>query len=89
MRTDSAYYGHDVAAAARRGGARSSVTVQMNPTVVKAIWGIEESAWVPTRYPNANWDEDEQRLVSDAEVAEDPFFTAFRSRPKPTTSALG
>ena len=54
----------------------------MNPTVVKAISGIEESAWVPIHYPNAIWDEDEQRLVSDAEVAEVPFFTAFTSRRK-------
>ena len=40
-----------------------------------------ESAWVPIHYPNAIWDEDEQRLVSDAEVAE-VAFTAFTSRRK-------
>jgi len=79
VRADSAYYGHDVIAAARRGGARFSITSRMNPTVVKAISGIKESAWVPIHYPNAIWDEDEQRLVSDAEVAEVPF-TAFTSR---------
>jgi Transposase DDE domain group 1 len=82
VRADSAYYGHDVVAAARRGGARFSVTVRMNPAVVKAISEIPESAWVPIHYPNAIWDEDEQRLVSDAEVAEVPYFTAFTSRPK-------
>jgi hypothetical protein len=80
MRADSAYYTHDVVAAARRGGARFSITARMNPTVLKAISGIEESAWTPIHYPNAIWDEDEQRLVSDAEVAEVPF-TAFTSRP--------
>jgi len=79
VRADSAYYGHDVIAAARRGGARFSITARMNPTVVKAISGIFESAWTPIHYPNAIWDEDEQRLVSDAEVAEVPF-TAFTSR---------
>jgi hypothetical protein len=79
VRADSAYYGHDVIAAARRGGARFSITARMNPTVVKAISGIEESSWVPIHYPNAIWDDDEQRLVSDAEVAEVPF-TAFTSR---------
>src|SRR5450759_1360279 len=79
VRADSAYYGHDVVAAARRGGARFSITVRMNPTVVKAISEIEEPASVPIHYPNAIWDEDEQRLVSDAEVAEIPF-TAFTSR---------
>jgi hypothetical protein len=79
VRADSAYYGHDVIAAARRGGARFSITARMNHTVLKAISDIEESAWVPIHYPNAIWDEDEQRLVSDAEVAEVPF-TAFTSR---------
>jgi len=81
VRADSAYYGHDVIAAARRGGARFSITARINPTVVKAISGIAESAWIPIHYPNAIWDEDEQRLVSDAEVAEVPF-TAFTSRRK-------
>jgi len=79
VRADSAYYGHDVIAAARRGGARFSITARMNPTVVKAISGIPESAWTPIHYPNAIWDEGEQRLVSDAEVAE-VHFTAFTSR---------
>jgi len=79
VRADSAYYGHDVIAAARRGGARFSITARMNPTVVTAISGIKESAWVPIHYPNAIWDEDEQRLVSDAEVAE-VAFAAFTSR---------
>jgi hypothetical protein len=51
----------------------------MNSLVLKAISGIQESAWTPIRYPNAIWDDDEQRLVSDAEVAEVPF-TAFTSR---------
>ncbi|NMM25028.1 MAG: IS1380 family transposase [Phycicoccus sp.] len=79
VRADSAYYGHDVIAAARRGGARFSVTARMNHTVVKAISQIEESAWVPIHYPNAIWDSGEQRFISDAQVAEVPF-TAFTSR---------
>ena len=79
VRADSAYYTHDVIAAARRGGARFSVTARMNHTVVKAISEIEESAWTPIHYPNAIWDHDEQRFISDAQVAEVPF-TAFTSR---------
>jgi hypothetical protein len=81
VRADSAYYTHDVIAAARRGGARFSITARMNRPVLEAISAIEESAWTPIRYPNAIWDEDEQRFISDAEVAEVPF-TAFTSRPK-------
>jgi Transposase DDE domain group 1 len=81
LRADSAYYGHKVVAAARRGGARFSITVRMDCAVTKAISGIPESAWTPIKYPNAIWDEDEQRFISDAEVAEVPF-TAFTSRRK-------
>jgi len=71
-----------VVAAARRAGAKVSITARMNPAVLRAISAIDdETAWIPIQYPNAIWDEDEQRLVSDAEVAEIPF-TAFTSRTK-------
>ena len=79
VRADSAYYGRDVVAAAPRGGARFSVTARMNPAVLRAISSIAESAWTPIRYPNAIWDEEQQRLISDAQVAE-VEFTAFTSR---------
>jgi hypothetical protein len=81
VRADSAYYGYDIIAACRRAGARFSVTARLTPTVVKAITGIDEQAWTPIRYPNAIYDEDEQRWVSDAEVAE-VGFTAFTNRCK-------
>ncbi len=81
LRADSAFFSHDVLAAARRAGAHFSVTARMNPAVVAAISRIEESAWTAIRYPNAIWDEDEQRWISDAEVAE-IAFTAFTSRRK-------
>jgi hypothetical protein len=79
VRADSAYYGHDIIAACRRVGARFSVTARLTPTVVKAITSIDEQAWVAIRYPNAIYDEDEQRWVSDAEVAE-TVLTAFTGR---------
>src|SRR3954468_22077087 len=81
VRADSAYYGYDVIAACRRSGARFSVTARLTPTVVTAITGIDEQSWTPIRYPNAIYDEDEQRWVSDAEVAE-VAFTAFTNRRK-------
>ena len=81
LRADSAYYNHDVIAAARRGGARFSVTARMDPAVRRAIGQIDEQTWTAIHYPNAVWDEAEQRLISDAEVAE-IGFTAFTSRPK-------
>jgi hypothetical protein len=81
VRTDSACYGYDIVAAARRAGARFSVTARLTPTVVKAITSIDAHAWTPIRYPNANYHEDEQRWVSDAEVAEIEF-TSFTGRRK-------
>jgi Transposase DDE domain group 1 len=79
VRADSAYYGHDVIAAARRVGARFSVTARQTPTVVAAIVSIPERGWTPIHYPNAFVDPDTGELVSDAEVAEVPF-TAFTGR---------
>ena len=79
VRADSAYYGHEIVAACRRAGARFSITARLTPSVVKAITGIDEQAWTPIRYPNAIFDEDEQRWISDAEVAE-TVLTAFTGR---------
>lgn len=79
VRADSAFYSYSIVAAARRAGARFSVTARLTPTVTSAITTIGDDAWTPIRYPNAIWDDDEQRLVSDAEVAETEF-TAFTSR---------
>jgi len=68
-----------VIAAARTGGARFSITARMDPAVTRAITQIPDDAWVGIKYPHAIYDEDEQRWVSDAEVAE-TSFTAFTSR---------
>src|SRR5450759_4919605 len=67
------------AVAARRAGARFSITARSSPAVSTAIASIRDDAWTPIHYPNAVWDEAEQRLISDAEIAEVPF-TAFTSR---------
>ena len=80
-RADSAYYGWAFIGTAIRHQAWFSVTARMNPAVLKAITGIDEDAWTPIAYPNAVFDEAEQRWVSDAEVAEVPF-TAFTGRRK-------
>ncbi len=81
VRADSAYFRHDVVAAATAGGARFSVTARLNKAVVKAIAGIDEHAWTPIRYPHAIYDDEQQRWISDAEVTEVPY-TAFTSHPK-------
>lgn len=81
MRADSAYYNADVVAAAGRGGAHFSITARMDKAVTAAISRIPEEDWVGIKYPHAIWEEDEQRWVSDAEVAE-ISYTAFTSRRK-------
>jgi hypothetical protein len=88
VRADSAYYGRDVIVAARRRGARFSITARQDPAVRRAVAAIPDQAWTPIRYPNAIWDEDQQRLISDAEVAEIPF-TAFTSHHQATTCPAG
>jgi len=81
VRADSAFYRYTVVAAARRAKAWFSVTARMDPAVTKAIAAIDEGAWTAIKYPNAVRDHEEDRWVSDAQVAETPF-TAFTSRRK-------
>ena len=81
LRADSAYYGHDVIAAAGRHGARFSITARQDPAVRRAIASIAPDAWTPIHYPQAIWDADQQRWISDAEVAE-ISYTAFSSKAK-------
>jgi hypothetical protein len=71
-------FGGPTATANRAPDGRFSVTARMDPAVSAAIASIDEAAWTPIRNPKAVWDDDEQRWISDAEVAEVPF-TAFTS----------
>ena len=79
-RLDSAYYNHRVIAAITTASARFSVTARMDRAVQNAIAGIDQDAWISIKYPHAIYDEDEQRWISDAQVAEIPY-TAFTSKP--------
>ena len=78
-RADSAYYGWAFVGTALRHGAWFSVTARMTKAVTAAIASIAEDAWATIKYPHAIWEEDEQRWISDAEVAEVPFV-AFTGR---------
>ena len=81
LRADSAYYGHDVIAAALRRGARFSITARQDKAVRRTIATIAPEAWTAISYTNAIYDEQQQRWISNAEVAEIPY-TAFTSKPK-------
>jgi hypothetical protein len=78
-RMDSAFSTGAAIAACRRADVRFSVTARMDPKITKAIAKIDEDAWTPIKYPHAIFDEDEQRWISDAEVAEVPY-TAFAGK---------
>ncbi len=81
LRADSAFYGHDVIAAAVRHHSCFSITARQDPAVRRAIATIDPEAWTTIKYTNAIFDEEQQRWISDAEVAEIDY-TAFTSRPK-------
>ena len=81
LRADSAYYGHDVIAAALRQGACFSITARQDKAVRQAISSIGVDTWTKIKYTNAVFDEACQQWISDAEVAEIDY-TAFTSRPK-------
>jgi len=83
VRADSAFYTRHVVAAALGLGAHFSITVKMNSSIRAAISGIEETAWMAIRYPNAIWDDDAKCWISDAEITR-IRYTAFTSNPKPT-----
>jgi hypothetical protein len=79
LRADSGFYSRKVIRACRRGGARFSVTVRMNPSVRRAIAAIPEQAWTPIPY----WSSDgtfghaaDGSPISGADVAE-TGYTAF------------
>ncbi len=79
LRADSAFYGYPSVAAAMRGGADVSITVRLDPKVKAAIADIGEDAWTAIEYTDAIYDENTQRWISRAEVAE-IGFSAFSSR---------
>jgi hypothetical protein len=66
----------------------------MNPQVRKAIAGIDWHAWATIRYPQAIWEETEQRWISDAQVASRPVHRLHlppqsRARGMPADRATG
>ena len=81
VRADSAFYSHSLVTAVTKAGAQVSVTVRMDPAVKRAIATIGQDAWATIKYTDAIYDEEADRWISRAEVAEIPF-TAFTSKKK-------
>lgn len=82
LRADSQFYNAGVIAACRRAGAHFSVTTGMNPSIKRAVHSIPDTAWQQITYPTAVPDPETGDLISDAEVAEIPAYTAFAGRKK-------
>jgi hypothetical protein len=87
VRMDSAFYARKVILACRRAKARFSVTVRMDAAIKRAIATIADDAWISIRYPQAIWDEDEHRWISDAQIAE-TTYTAFAGTKYEITARL-
>jgi hypothetical protein len=88
VRGDSAHGNSLVVAACRRAGAQFSLVLVKNQAVTTAIAAIPDHAWTPVQYPGAVRDPDTGEVISDAEVAEVPTFTAFASTDQPVTARL-
>jgi len=88
VRGDSAYGNSTVAGACLAAKARFSLVLGKNRSVTRAIASIPDDAWLPVQYPGAVHDPDTGALISEAEVAEVPAFTAFASTKHPVTARL-
>ncbi|MFJ5726422.1 IS1380 family transposase [Streptomyces sp. NPDC093149] len=82
LRADSQFYNAGVIAACHRASAHFSITTGMNPSIKRAVLGIPDGSWQQITYPTAVPDPETGELISDAEVAEIPEYTAFASRKK-------
>lgn len=80
-RADSAFYSTALVAAVLNTGAEVSITVRMDKAVKRAITAIDDQAWTTIKYTEAIYDEDTDRWISRAEIAE-VGFTAFSSKKK-------
>lgn len=87
VRADSAFYAKTVIATCRRRGVRFSVTTRIDAKIRAACDSIADDQWIDIKYPQAIWDEDEQRWISDAQIAETEY-TAFAGSRHAVTARL-
>jgi hypothetical protein len=87
LRADSAFYSRTVITACRRATIRFSITVRIDAKVRRTIARIGEDAWTEIRYPQPVWDEDQQRFISRAQIAE-TAYTAFEGTRHEVTARL-
>ncbi|MCQ0022517.1 IS1380 family transposase [Streptomyces somaliensis DSM 40738] len=81
VRGDSAFCSHKTVAACRRLRVRFSFTIAQRKKIRTTIAAVDGTAWTAIKYTDALFDEDTQRWVSDAEIAETEY-TAFTGKPQ-------
>jgi hypothetical protein len=87
VRADSAFYAKTVITTCRRRRVRFSVTTRIDAKIRTACESIAEHEWIDIKYPQAVWDEDQQRWISDAQIAE-TCYTAFAGTRHEVTARL-
>jgi len=76
VRADSAFYTKTVISTCRRRKVRFSVTTRIDAKIRAACDSIPDDQWLDIQYPQAVFDEDTGRWISDAQIAE-TTYTAF------------
>ena len=87
VRADSAFYTKTVITTCRRRKVRFSVTTRIDAKIRAACDSIAESEWIDIQYPQAVYDEDTGRWISDAQIAE-TTYTAFAGTRHQVTARL-
>lgn len=87
LRADSAFYSRSVITACRRARVRFSITVRIDAKVRRTLTTISDDAWVEIRYPQPVWDDEQQRFISRAQIAE-TTYTAFEGTRHEITARL-
>jgi hypothetical protein len=87
VRADSAFYTKTVIGSCRRRKVRFSVTTRIDAKIRTACDSIGEQQWLDIKYPQAVFDEDTGRWISDAQIAE-TTYTAFAGTRHQVTARL-
>lgn len=87
VRADSAFYTKTVISRCRRRDVRFSVTTRIDAKIRAACESISDDQWLDIQYPQAVFDEDTGRWISDAQIA-DTVYTAFQGTRHAVTARL-
>jgi hypothetical protein len=87
VRADSAFYTKTVITTCRRRDVRFSVTTRIDAKIRTTCDSIPHEQWLDIQYPQAVFDKDTGRWISDAQIAE-TVYTAFAGTRHQVTARL-